>query len=44
MFAIKQASFMSILIVLSYAASILDQEANARKIDTEDYINVWDHP
>ena len=44
MFALKQVSLMSRLIALSYAASILEQEANAKKINTEDYINIWDHP
>ena len=44
MFAFKEVSLMALLIASSYAAPQLDLEANARNINTEDYINVRDHP
>ena len=44
MFALKQVSLMALLIASAYAAPQLDLEANARNINTEDYINVRDHP
>ena len=40
MFALKQVSLMALLIALAYGAPQLDSEANARNINTEDYINV----
>ena len=40
MFALKQVSLMALLIALAYAAPQLDSEANARNINTENYINV----
>merc|ERR1712008_175423 len=39
MFALKQVSLMALLIVSAYSAPQLDLEANARNINTEDYIN-----
>ena len=44
MFALKQVSLMALLIASAYAAPQLDLEANARNINTADYINVRDHP
>ena len=44
MFAFKEVSLMALLIASSYAAPQLDLEENARNINTEDYINVRDHP
>ena len=44
MFALKQISLMALLIASAYAAPQLDLEENARNINTEDYINVRDHP
>ena len=43
MFALKQVSLMALLIVSAYSAPQLDLEANARNINTEDYINVSKH-
>ena len=34
----------ALLIASAYAAPQLDLEENARNINTEDYINVRDHP